>query len=106
MALLSIVTEGVTILLDMKIVLLFRDSDDCVIVTILDPASAKEEVVFKTVLLGVAWVVLRDAREEKPVEIVVNVTLFSCADVACVVSILGTCALERDTVSLPIVPSV
>ena len=87
-------------------VLLFRDSDDCVIVVILDPASAKEEVVFKTVLLGVAWVVLRDAREEKPVEIVVNVTLFSCADVACVVSILGTCALERDTVSLPIVPSV
>ena len=74
----------------------FRESDDCVILVTLDPASAKDEVVFKTVLLGVAWVVLRDGREEKPVEIVVNVTLFPCVDVACVVLILDTCALRLD----------
>jgi len=54
MALLSIVTEGVTVLLDMEMVLRFRDSDDCVIVVTLDPVSSKEELDFKTVLLGVA----------------------------------------------------
>ena len=88
--------ELLTVLLDMKMVLRFRESDDCVIPVTLDPASAKDEVVFKTVLLGVAWVVLRDGREEKPVEIVVNVMLFSCVDVTCVVSILDTCALRLD----------
>lgn len=54
MALLSIMTERVTVLLDIKMVLRFRDSHDCVTIVILDPASAKEEVVFKAVLLGVA----------------------------------------------------
>ena len=51
-ALLSTVTEGVTVLLDIKMVLLFRD--EFVIVDILDPVSEKEEVVSKKVLLGVA----------------------------------------------------